>query len=226
MTKTPKTLMRGLCTKLGLPADSAMPAYEDPGHFLLAERKLPVNVTAEANKLEDPAERERISRVFDRGLGTAASYVLPIQVWQTADRGRRWVTERWALRREQLFLVPGDSPAGFRLPLQSFPVLDAVDQPHIMPRDPMAASRPLPERSVLLQQRRAVTLEAAKPMPPIEITPEIAGSVRTALTVEPRGNAICVFMPPLVDAEDYAALVAAVEEAAKDDRRAGAGRRL
>lgn len=216
MIEDADNLMRGLCAKLGLPVDSAISAYEDPAHFLLVERKLPINVTAEANRLDDPAERERIARVFDRGLGQVASYVLPIQAWQTADRRRRWVTERWALRREHLFLVPGDSPAGFRLPLQSFPVLAPIEQSNVIPRDPMSQSRPLPERSVLLQERRVVTLEAAKPNTPIEITPDIAGSVRTALTVEPRGNAICVFMPPLTDAEDYAALVAAIEEAAKD----------
>jgi uncharacterized protein (DUF2126 family)/transglutaminase-like putative cysteine protease len=209
-------LMRGLCGKLGLPKDSGIPAYEDLGHFLLAERKLPINVTVEDSKLDDPAERDRISRVFDRGLGSVASYVLPIQAWQTADRGRRWVTERWALRRERLFLVPGDSPAGFRLPLQSFPVLASIDHPHIIPRDPMSPSRPLPQRSVLLQQRRVVTLEAPKPIAPVEMAHEISGSVRTALTVEPRGDAVCVFMPPLEDAEDYAALIAAIEEAAKE----------
>ena len=216
MIEDADALMRGLCAKLGLPADSAIPAYEDPAHFLLVERKLPINVTADANKLSDPAERERIARVFDRGLSNIASYVLPIQAWQTADRGRRWVTERWALRREQLFLVPGDSPAGFRLPLQSFALLEPHEQSNVIPRDPMSPPRPLPERSVLLQERRVVTLEAAKPNPSSAITPEVAGSLRTALTVEPRGNAICVFMPPLTDAEDYAALVAAIEEAAKE----------
>ena len=70
MIEDAKTFMSGLCETLGLPTDSALPAYEDPAHFLLAERKLPVNVTTEANKLDDPAERERIARVFDRGLGT------------------------------------------------------------------------------------------------------------------------------------------------------------
>lgn len=208
-------LMSSICTQLGLPSDSGIPAYEDPAHFLLAERKLPINVTAEANELDDPAERARIARVFDRGLGTVASYVLPIQAWQTADRGRRWATERWAIRREHLFLVPGDSPAGFRLPLQSFPVISALDHPHVIERDPMGASRPLPERSILLQQRRVVTLEAPKISGASYSAPEISGSVRTALAIEPRGNAVCVFMPPLQDAEDYAALVAAVEEAAR-----------
>jgi uncharacterized protein (DUF2126 family) len=216
MIEDAENLMLGICEKLGLPSDSALLAYEDPAHFLLAERKLPFNVTAEDNKLDDPAERARIARVFDRGLGTVASYVLPIQVWQTHARGRRWVTERWALRREQLFLVPGDSPAGFRLPLQSFPVLASLDRPHIIPRDPMSGSRPLPTRSVLLQERHTVTLQAPRPDPRIELPQEIFGSVRTALAIEPRGNAVCVFMPPVEDAEDYAALVAAVEEAAKD----------
>ncbi|MFA5957268.1 DUF2126 domain-containing protein [Hyphomicrobium sp.] len=208
-------LMRGVCAQLGLPADSGMAAYEDPAHFLLVERKLPINVTADANKLEDPAERARIARVFDRGLGTVASYVLPIQAWQTADRGRRWVTERWSVRRDQLFLIPGDSPAGFRLPLQSFPVVSPLEYPHPIERDPMGPSRPLPERTVLLQQRRVVTLEAPRVTEQANLTPEISGAVRTALTVEPRGNAVCVFMPPLHDAEDYAALIAAIEEAAK-----------
>lgn len=208
-------LMRGVCKQLGLPDDSAMPAYEDPAHFLLVERKLPINVTAKDNKLEDPAERARIARVFDRGLGSVASYVLPIQAWQTADRGRRWVTERWALRRDHLFLIPGDSPAGFRLPLQSFPVVSPLDYPHVIERDPMGPNRPLPERTILLQQRRVVTLEAPPVSQQASVAPEISGSVRTALAIEPRGNAICVFMPPLYDAEDYAALIAAVEEAAK-----------
>ncbi|MBK9079501.1 MAG: transglutaminase family protein, partial [Hyphomicrobium sp.] len=37
----------------------------------------------------------------------------------------------------------------------------------------------------------------------------------TAMTIEPRGGQLCVFMPPVPDAEDYAALLAAIEEAAK-----------
>lgn len=202
-----------LCQQLGLPADSAMDAYEDVAHFVLVEQKQPLDVSVTDKVLEDAKERERLVRVIDRGLTEPASYVLPIQVWHTQDRGRRWVTERWALRREKLFLTAGDSPAGFRLPLGSLPALPALNFPHVLPRDPMAETAPLPDRKVLMQQRRTVSLDAPAVMP---FGPnDIFGSVRTAMTIEPRGGQLCVFMPPVPDAEDYAALLAAIEEAAK-----------
>lgn len=203
-----------LCSTLGLPSDSGIAAYEDAAHFILVEQKLPVGISPETNKLDDPAERARLVRVFDRGVTAPSSYVLPIQVWNTLDRGRRWVTERWSLRREKLFLMPGDSPAGYRLPLGSLPVVAPTMQyPHVHPRDPFAAAPPLPQRDVLLQRRRTLSLESP-PLPASGVS-EIWGSVRTAMTIEPRGGRICVFMPPLEDAEDYAALVAAIEETAR-----------
>ncbi|MEO1280808.1 MAG: transglutaminase family protein [Pseudomonadota bacterium] len=202
-----------LCDRLGLPADSAMPAYEDAAHFCLVEQKLPPNVTIEDSKLEDPAERSRLIKVYDRGLSTPASYVLPIQVWHAPHVGRRWVTERWALRRGKLFLVPGDSPAGFRLPLGGLSHLPAIDRPDSLPSDPFSDRQPLPRRQILMQRRRAVALET--PQAPPSGPSELYGSVRTALTVEPRDGKLCVFMPPVPDAEDYAALIAAIEETAK-----------
>ena len=205
--------MTGLCQQLDLPAHSGIPAYEDAAHFMLVEQKLPMNIEPKDNKLEDAAERARIIRVFDRGLMQPASYVLPVQVWHTHDRGRRWVTERWAIRRDKLFLIPGDSPAGFRLPLASTDYIPAVNYPHVTPRDPFSPNAPLPERRVIMQRRRTVALEAP-PLPP-DTPVEVSGSVRTAMTVEPRDGVLCVFMPPLPDAEDYAAMIAAIEETAK-----------
>ncbi|MCB1506334.1 MAG: transglutaminase family protein [Hyphomicrobiaceae bacterium] len=206
------SLMSALTQQLGLPANSAVPAYEDMAYFMLVEQKLPINVTPETNKLEDPAERDRVMRVFDRGVTEVAGYVLPIQAWHTEDRGRRWVTERWSLRRDKLFLIPGDSPIGYRLPLGSTYYLSPAEYPTEYPRDPFSNRRALPERHVLLQRRRTVTLEQPTFSP--STTSDVTGSVRTALAVEPRGDTVCVFMPPLLDAEDYAALAAAVEEAA------------
>lgn len=201
-----------LCDRLGLVPDSAFPAFEDPAHFLLIEQKLPVNLDASTNKLDDPAERDRIIRIFERGIEEPTSFVLPIQVWQSKERGRRWLTERWAFRRKKLFLIPGDSPAGFRLPLQSLPYLHEGDHPQVVPIDPFSSPPPLARREVLLRDRRTVTLEPVIAIP--EIPTEVLGTVRTAITMEPRDGHLCVFMPPLEDAEDYAALVGALEETA------------
>ena len=206
-------LMTALCGQLGLPSDSGMAAYEDAAYYALVEQKLPLDVSPEDNKLSDPAERARLVRVFERGLDVPASYVLPVQVWHSPDLGRRWVTERWGVRRGKLFLSPGDSPSGLRLPLTSLSAIDPVNHPHVLPRDPFAEMAALPERNVLVQQRRGLTLQQP-PAPPPTGPSEIYGSVRTALTVEPRDGHLCVFLPPVSDGLDFAALIAAVEEAA------------
>ena len=203
---------KALCSELGLPADSAIAAYEDAGHFALVEQKLPIGVDPADNKLEDAGERARLVAVFARGLGKPAGYVLPIQVWQSRDRGRRWMTERWTLRRERLFLTPGDSPIGFRLPIGSLPHVAAMDYPHVHPADPFASREPPPDRRTLLQQRRAWTQERRSGR--TGTSDDVTGTVRTALCVEPREAHLCVFLPPVEDARDYAALVAAVEAAA------------
>ncbi len=202
-----------LCRQIGVPDDSAIEAYEDAAHFMLVEQKLPLGVEPGDNKLEDEQERARVIKAFERGLDQPSGFVLPIQAWQTKDRGRRWVTERWQMRREKLFLLPGDSPIGFRLPLGGLPYLAPVDYPHPQPRDPLSQHEPLPRRVELLHQRRATTvLQPASAPPGGDI---IAASVRTAMAIESRDGQLCVFMPPLDDAEDYAALVAAIEESAR-----------
>ena len=201
-----------LCRQLGLKGDSAIAAYEDAGHFLLVEQKLPLNLAPGDKRLADAAERSRLLKALDPGLDVPRGYVLPVQVWQTKDNGRRWMTERWSLRRKRLYLQPGDSPVGLRLPLGSLTYISEAGFPHVWPADPMSQHAPLPPRRALIQQRRTATLEAGNlaPLPNAEIT----GTVRTALSVEPRDGHLCIFMPPLEDAEDYAAMTAAIEAAA------------
>ena len=68
-----------LATRLGVDPGYVNAAFEDPVHYLQRERQLPINVDPVDNHLEDPAERERIRRVFERGLETPTGYVLPLQ---------------------------------------------------------------------------------------------------------------------------------------------------
>ena len=92
-----------------------MPAYEDAWYYLWRERRLPENVDVLDSRLDDPLERLRLSKVFERGLNTVVGWVLPLR----HDGG--WVSGDWFLREEHCFLMPGDSPIGYRLPLDSLP---------------------------------------------------------------------------------------------------------
>ncbi|EAQ05036.1 Transglutaminase-like domain [Pseudooceanicola batsensis HTCC2597] len=137
---------------LGLEADYAQPAYEDPAEWILKEANLPSNVTPENSKLKNPEDRARYARVFDRGLTEPAGYVLPIQRWQ--GKASKWRSELWKPRRGKLFLVPGDSPVGFRLPLGSLPYIPPAHYPYSYPADTTEPRGPLPDFHAEVAARR------------------------------------------------------------------------
>ncbi|KQT69942.1 MULTISPECIES: DUF2126 domain-containing protein [unclassified Aureimonas] len=210
-------LVRDVAEALGVPADNAAPAFEDPAYWLVREAQLPENVEPTDSKLEDPEERLRLSRVFDRGLNKVSGMVLPIQAWQSQAFGIRWMSERWGTRRGHIFLTPGDSPVGYRLPLGSLPYLAPARYPYTHPADPTEERGPLPDPKDLgRNQRRIEAHDTPIWSPPQQVSQEIFGSVRTALSVEPRDGKLFVFMPPLETVEAYLDLVAAVEASAED----------
>ncbi|POR49537.1 DUF2126 domain-containing protein [Bosea psychrotolerans] len=235
-----EALAAGLSERLGLGADYVLPAYEDTGHWLLKEAQLPDNVDPLDPRLADPEERARMAQVFQLGLGKPRGYVIPVQRWQSQAGDRRWRSEKWKLRRGKLFLVPGDSPVGYRLPLGSLPVVPKDEFPHIHPQDPMEPRGPLPPAASLggggtapaamngAQAAPAVAAPAHHQMSrPVETQgeghaqdrteQEIGGEhVRTALSLEVRDNILCVFLPPVEKLEDYLELIASVEAVAQE----------
>ncbi|HEY5829758.1 MAG TPA: transglutaminase family protein [Hyphomicrobiaceae bacterium] len=208
-----RTFAGELARTLGLSADSPIPAYEDAAHFMLLEQKLPLGVAPESNLLAEAAERERIMRAFDRGLGNPVGHVLPLLATHDAAGKRRFVTERWAFRRGHLFLLPGSLPAGLRLPLAGLPEIDFVDFPHVEPADPFADRRALPQPA-----REPAAAAPCSATAPASSTDTLQ-PVRTALAVELRDGHICVFLPPLADGADYALLIGAIESTAARTRQ-------
>jgi uncharacterized protein (DUF2126 family)/transglutaminase-like putative cysteine protease len=214
-------LLREIAAELEVDEANILPAYEDPAEWLVKEANLPPNVTPANSKLEDTEARHRIAQVFDRGLTVPSGFVLPVQAAQARAGGRHWRSERWRLRRKHMFLVPGDSPVGYRLPLTSLPWLSPAQYPYINPADPYAPRAPLPETEVddVDLARRTQPLASFVPSTPQQTqqaqTPvEIEGFVRTAISAEPRDGRLCVFLPPVVAMEDYLELVQAAEVAA------------
>jgi uncharacterized protein (DUF2126 family)/transglutaminase-like putative cysteine protease len=211
---------RSLADRLGVDGGYVVPAYEDPATYLLKEHALPINLEPGDPRLDDPEERARLARVFDAGLGTPAGFVLPLQRWQSRAHAG-WMSERWPLRRERLFLTPGDSPLGLRLPLGSLPWLPPADFPYVVPADPFAAHAALPPSPTRVQDRAARSQperpRAPRAGPEPVLPPGIgAAAVRTALAVEPRDGRLCVFLPPVEAAEDLVDLIATVEDTAAD----------
>ncbi|ETX30084.1 DUF2126 domain-containing protein [Roseivivax isoporae] len=211
-----------LADELGLEPDFVLPAFEDPAEWILKEANLPENVSPENSKLKDPEQRHRIATVFDRGLTEPTGYVLPIQAWQSKAEGRRWRSEKWRLRRGRVFLVPGDSPVGYRIPLGSLPYIPPAQYPYTYVTDPTVERGPLPDYDHGPEQvgDRPQPVSAPAPVGPVQTVIEqelapVGGAVRTALSVEPRDGKLCVFMPPVESLEDYLDLVAAAERTAK-----------
>ncbi|MBU1176072.1 MAG: transglutaminase family protein [Alphaproteobacteria bacterium] len=225
-----EALLDGIAVDLGVDPGFVAPAYEDPAEWIVKEGNLPENVTPENSKLEDPEERHRIATVFARGLTRPSGYVLPVQRWQgDARREPRWRSEKWKTRRGHLFLVPGDSPVGYRLPLGTLPHVPPTQFPFVINADPTVPKKPLPDfdadaagdaKDIVPEQRPEQAVASFTAAEPVQDRVEqelgaIEGAVRTAMSVEARSGRLCVFMPPVEHLEDFLELIAAVERSAK-----------
>jgi uncharacterized protein (DUF2126 family)/transglutaminase-like putative cysteine protease len=238
-------LVHGLANRLGLANRFAQAAYEDAWYFAWREGRLPVNVDVLNSQLDDAQERARLARVFDQGLNQSVGYVLPLKRNSPAEPTApktpitpTWSSDLWPVRGERLCLTPGDSPMGYRLPLDTLPWIAPAQREPVFELDPFAAQAPLQTVPVVLPDApvRAAPRPAAlrSAVAPAAAKPEAEPLIRTALCVEVRnpqraqsgkadkaGNTskagvLYVFMPPLVQLEDYLELLAAVEATAQE----------
>ncbi|MDB5881626.1 MAG: hypothetical protein JWP43_1504 [Ramlibacter sp.] len=242
-----KRFIHTLAAKLQLTDKFIQPGYEDVFYYLWRERRLPVNVDPFDSRLDDELERVRMRRVFEQKLESEVGYVFPIHAREEDDEDgpqqAQWFTQPWFLREERIFLIPGDSPMGLRLPLDALPWAKPEDQAFVIDRDPTAAPSPLPPASALEERyaeracaddRRVsppyLAEAASQPAAPARHK-SAKGHTRTALCVEARdprrsngpkaeqvgskSGVLYVFMPPLARVDDYLDLLAAVEATAE-----------
>ncbi len=234
-----------LATRLAVPQDHILAGHEDAWYYLWRERRLPVNVDPFDARLDDELERARLRRVFSQGLDAEVGYILPLRPFEAdpalgaASRAKRtgpdpqWQSGPWFVRDERLYLMPGDSPMGWRLPLDSLPWVAPTERPQLIEQDPFAPRSALKATLVVpaLQMRHKPTVAATVASMPEKFKSD-ASVVRTAVCVEVRdprrangpqaeekGSAsgvLYVFMPPLPRLDDYLDLVAAVEATAQE----------
>ncbi|MDZ4289955.1 MAG: transglutaminase family protein, partial [Prosthecobacter sp.] len=181
--------------------------------------------------------------LFEQGLDKAVGYALPLRRLPDGE-GLRWRSGPWYFRNDTMYLIPGDSAMGLRLPLDSLPWVNPKEYPWIHPVDPTTALPALPPRPESRQHflkavagmledlppnintavdaagelMEQVAEPAPEPKSPDERRPEpqesAAWILRTATCFEARAGRLHVFMPPMAETEDYLDLLAAVESTA------------
>jgi uncharacterized protein (DUF2126 family)/transglutaminase-like putative cysteine protease len=234
-----------LADRLGVEGRWMRPAYEDVWHTLAQERRLPVNVDPREYDIDSDEDRKRLARILETGLSRPVGYALPLtRAWW---QGRaQWTSGPWPFRSERLFLIPGDSPIGLRLPQDSLPE-GTVEANTIYATDPLADRHPLPgyheirrrarsrlaeevaETSIKSQSReendkgaKLVVVSEKRDGRTLEqavapTAPQTSPSIiSTALCIEPRGGRLHIFMPPMATLEDFLDLIGLVETIAEE----------
>ncbi len=194
-------LLQGLCDELNIDQSFTRPLYEDPLYHIHLEGMLPPAQALEKLDLANNDSRARLLKRLEKGLDNPVGYMLPLE-----HNGEQWRTSNWKLRREEVFLVAGDSPAGLRLPLDALADEKTIDsEARQTPQDPYNQTSALPSYDEL--HRSNSKKNSNNSVAPYEI--------RTTICTEIRDNTLYIFLPPLTNAVHWVKLIAALERACK-----------
>ena len=118
------SLIKAIAAKFSIDDQHAIAAFEDAYYF------------------EWKKQQHQDSDLTDTNYESPRGYVLPLK------KNERWSSSAWNLPREKLFLIPGDSPMGYRLPLDLIHGELGHDD-FLFPLDPFAPRATLPDPVVL-----------------------------------------------------------------------------
>ncbi|WP_139558789.1 transglutaminase family protein [Methylotetracoccus oryzae] len=214
-----RTFAERLTERLGIDPRYLVNGYEDWVYYLWREANQPVNLDPIAIPWA-PQFRDDLSLVLARGLDQPVGLALPL-LWDYAAAG--WRSGLWRFAREQMYLTPGGSPMGLRLPTHELPWAVEVEQEVLI-------SAPSPQRSPNVGALPSARPAPASPAPDVRAPlaaderPEVIrqryrtweGIPHTALCIEPRGGCLHLFMPPLNTLWHYANLLEAIEATAAE----------
>ncbi|TAH25821.1 MAG: transglutaminase family protein [Cytophagales bacterium] len=209
---------------LGLQRKNISAAYEDIFYFLWEEGRVPVNVNPLKANLKSPLERQKLAELLNRGLSTPTGFAIPIR---RNFKNNAWESEQWQFKNQHLYLIPGNSPMGLRLPLKSLEEGVEEEIEKRFERDLFDTPEPLEnyKDKVHLQRDQARANAVAqnkvdeafvyikKTTNPFKKNNNL---IRTSICVEPRNGRLYVFLPPIEYAEHYLEIIASIEATAEE----------
>ncbi|MGE4529744.1 MAG: DUF2126 domain-containing protein [Acidithiobacillus sp.] len=188
-----------------------IPAYEDAWHILHQESRIPVNIDLSTYRLDDPLERQSLISKLQAGLDQPVGWVLPL-AWEWNQQC--WYSAPWSFRSGRLILIPGDSPLGMRLPLDSLPWVAEPHKKWQPETDTFAPLPPLPDlHGEMATENDRLAEKTAIATTDLQRWEEIP---HTAVTLEVRKGCLYVFFPPMPIMEHYLYLLTAVERSAEE----------
>jgi len=208
--------IRDLVKRLGVAGEFILPGFEDPLYYLLQEGLVPKNLDPLQVDLKDDLERQRLAKLLSADLGAPVGYVLPLH-W--SYQAGSWNSSAWEFRRGAMFLVPGDSAMGLRLPLNCLPWVPFEKRDHPHERSLYEPVEPLGD--IDSEVSRRYSQMAKQGLHPTEM--DAADDERphdpewvphTALSVQAREGRLFVFVPPTTELEHYLDIIASVEATA------------
>lgn len=196
-----------LASCLGLSRDSVHLAYEDLFYYAWEENNLPLNINVQGIDLKDSMARKTLAQLLDHDLGNPSGIIIPL-AWDY--QFSKWRSCKWQIRRDKVFLIPGNSDIGYRLPLDRLPVEAKDVATIVLPPDPLESADKLPEPDAV--RYRIVKRKQANQFG------ESAGKVqtiRTAVCLSIKNGNLSVFMPPFETIEPFLDLIASIEHIAE-----------
>jgi uncharacterized protein (DUF2126 family)/transglutaminase-like putative cysteine protease len=211
---------------LGINTKNITPTYEDPIYWALEEGKLPVNLDPLAVNLKDSVQRHTLAKLLQKGLNNPVGFVLPLKF---VHETQKWTSCVWEFRRGNCFLIPGNSPIGLRLPLESLPKTSKNNREFPVERSLYEELPELGDYHQGLDQRYGDLNDAYKAPKRIKVKKDEdetseeteedlnenllfeVDTFATAMCIEERDGIIYIFLPPTDYLETYLDLVASVE---------------
>ena len=212
--------LEALARRLQVSFSFVITAYEDVFFHLWKERRLPELIDPLDPKLKEFGERARLAQIFEQAADNPVGFVLPLRRVPTRSGTPRWTSQPWFPLAERMFLTPGDSAMGYRLPLEALPWTKAEDVTFSFDPDPFRRRDKLPSRPERRMALFSMPPMSDDPIPEAdqgEPKPEDARNLtltRPALCAQARAGKLYIFMPPVDYLADYLDLAAAIEDTA------------
>lgn len=192
-----------LTNYLRISNENIIPTFEDAFYFLWEQGKLPVDVDPSKDK-DASLIRKKLNEILENGTSNVVGYVLPLN-----NSEGQWYTNKWEFRRQHIFLIPGNSPVGLRLPLDSLIQNSGNEFPRYEP-DNFSKKKKLPSyKRLALLRYKAFLTEGI-------LQNKYNYFVRTGMCAEVRDGKLYLFLPPLDSAEIFLDLIASIELTARD----------